>query len=56
MKIVMYLMLGAALGCVNYFVLRLAGMFLGYSFTVAECTGIFVLLLWLRVMIGGGRS
>lgn len=56
MQTVALLITLAIVWCINYFVLRIAGIFLDYTFTIAECTGIFILLLWVRCMIGGERS
>lgn len=53
MKVLVYLLALAVIWCLNYFVLRIAGFLLSYTFTFAECTGIFVLLLWVRCIIGG---
>ena len=53
MKAVAWLIALAIMWCINYFVLRIAGFLLDYTFTLAECTGIFVLLLWVRCIIGG---
>ena len=55
MKVLAYLLTLATAWCLNAIVLRIAGLLLGYALTLAECTGIFVLLLWVRGMIGGGR-
>lgn len=56
MKVLAYLLTLATALCFNYIALRIAGLLLGYTLTFAECTGIFILLLWVRGMIGGGRS
>ena len=53
MKAVAWLIALAIMWCINYFALRIAGFLLSYTFTLAECTGIFVLLLWVRCIIGG---
>lgn len=53
MKVLEYLLALATAWCFNYVVLRIAGLLLGYTLTLAECTGIFVLLLWARCIIGG---
>ena len=53
MKAVAWLIALAIMWCINYFILRIAGFLLGYTFTLAECTGIFILLLWVRCIIGG---
>lgn len=53
MKVIGYTLALAAIWCLNYVVLRVAGLLLGYTLTLAECTGIFVLLLWVRCIVGG---
>ena len=54
MKAVAWLLNLAIMWCVNYFVLRIAGECFNYAFTVAECNGIYLLLMWVRCIIGGG--
>ena len=56
MKVLVRLVLYYILWCVNYLVLLLVGFLCNFKLSVAECTGIFVMLLWMRCMIGGGRS
>lgn len=53
MRVLGYLLGLAIMWCLNYVALCVAGLLLGYTLTLAECTGIFVLLLWVRCIIGG---
>lgn len=53
MKVLGYLLALGFAWCLNYFALRIAGLLLGYTLTFAECTGIFILLLWAKCIVGG---
>lgn len=53
MKVVGWLITLAIMWCINCFVLRIAGACFNYTFTLAECNGIFLLLIWVRCVIGG---
>ena len=56
MKAVAWLTTLAIMWCINYFVLRIAGKCFNYTFTMNECNGIYLLLIWMRCIIGGGTN
>ena len=56
MKAVAWLTTLAIMWCINYFVLRIAGKCFNYTFTMNECNGIYLLLIWMHCIIGGGTN
>ena len=56
MKAVSWLLSLAIMWCINYFVLRIAGKCFNYTFTIAECNGIYLLLIWMRCILEGGTN
>lgn len=55
MNFLVKLILWYIVWCINFLVLLLVGWLCDFKLSVAECTGVFILLLWVRCMVGGGR-
>ena len=55
MNVLVKLITWCILWYINLLVLMLVGWLCSFKLSVAECTGVFVLLLWVRCMVGGGR-
>lgn len=55
MNVLVKLIMWCILWYINLLVLMLVGWLCSFKLSVAECTGVFVLLLWVRCMVGGGR-